>query len=396
MVLEVSHLLTGNLYRNFFRQPACQQLLKFALPIIGLIALYKVGEYYFKTRTVTDASKTNPPAQEPQGAVIALTDEAELTRMKAENLTGPVPANLYCGVNEKLKLQSHRWSNNTNQESLVKLSTGKAYPANIILSSSENGMVYILAESPLNNDIVDWQTDYYRMALEKNAGLLASLTSPFNEGSEELNTKHYHFVSPGKTLKFDDWTVNCEQVIERSQSQNQLFNVYKLTCEHTDGRKKTLYQLLPRETPGGSFPEIQLTIDTLNSFIKDNGLTVNKDHPFLVNCRRGINHSARFVLFHSLQAETEGLIRENLEKNQKMTSEAIYQDIFGDQDISTLLMQLAQIIEYYSTTSAAVDAMKKTVLPRFNGKDGCTPETVNTVFKEHVLETIARLRRLTS
>jgi hypothetical protein len=57
-------------------------------------------------------------------------------------------------------------------------------------------------------------------------------------------------------------------------------------------------------------------------------------------------------------------------------------------------MQLAQIIECDSTTSAAVNAMRETVLPRFNGKAGCTPETVNTVFKEHVLETIKRLRAI--
>src|SRR3982751_3172235 len=185
MVSEVFHRLTRNLHTNFFRQPASQQLLKVALPIIGLIALYKAVKYYSKTTTVTDASKFKPaqgltskealtclkvnnlittdtskPKSTAQQPLIALTTQDELTRIKSETLKDPIPASLYCGVLERsknhvdLSFQAHRWCNPTNLHRLVKLSTGKAYPANI-LTFPESKMSYILAESPLNNDIVD-------------------------------------------------------------------------------------------------------------------------------------------------------------------------------------------------------------------------------------------------
>ncbi len=342
MVSKIFNTCTANIYKDFSSQPSSQKILKVALP---------------------------------------LQDPILLANNKIALLQTPIPRSLYNGVcidrvHSDLEFQSHRWSFPTNQGTLVHLSTGQAYPANL-LRFPESGMSYIIAESPLNNEIVDWQTDYYRMAIEQNAGLLLCVDHPFSPDNR---------FKVGNTLTVDDRTITCE-------SARRINNILAFKLIITRGsEQRTLWQLLLFETFGSSFNEIQSALASVNEFIKKQHITVNAVRPLLVDCGTGLERSARFILFHELETRVKIFIKQKLASNTSMENEAIYQAIFGNQDISDLLKQLALHVEYSSTSGAAIGDMEYNVLPIFNGKTHCPPDTVNSLFKEYVFGMIARCK----
>ncbi len=381
-VSKILHLCTRNLYKDFSNQPSSQKILKVALPLMGLAFGSIVIACFFKRQFKTTPEKKS------------LLIRAERDQ-KEKLLQQPVPEELFTGVckgadRHMLQIQAHRWALRTNLQTLVRLSTGKAYPANRI-RLADNRLSYIMAESPLNNVTVDWQQDYYRMAIETDTALLLSVASPFKNGDiNQLHTEQYAFVTQGNPIQFDNYTIQCLNPTPIQINDLYFANALKVI---KDGKiHKVIWQLLPKEAPGSSFKEIQAVVDMVNTFVRDKNLTLDSEHPLLVNCRTGIDRTGRFVLFHDLQTHLEQLIHIQLCDNPHLTDQAIMDAILGTQDISELLIQRALVIEYFSTATAAIDAIKGSVLPNFIGSPKCTPEIVNAVYKKHVLETIKTLR----
>lgn len=383
IISKILHLCTRNFYKDFSNQPSSQKILKVALPLVSLAFVGLAFTYFFKRQFTTT------PATE------SLLIRAERDQ-KEKLLKQPVPEELYTGVcqgadRNMLQIQAHRWSLSTNLQTLVRLSTGKAYPANQIrLGDNRAAVSYIMAESPLNNGTVDWQQDYYRMAIETDAALLLSVASPFKNGDiNQLHTEQYHFVTQGNPIQFDNYTIQCLNPIPIQI--NNLYFAYALKVTKNGKFHKFIWQLLPREAPGSSFEEIQAVVNMVNNFVKIKNIALDSKHPLLVNCRTGIDRTGRFVLFHDLQVHLEHLIHIQL-RNPHLTDQTIMDAILGTQDISEMLIQRALVIEYSSTATAAIDAIRDSVLSNFNGSRKCTPGIVNAIYREHVLETIKNLR----
>lgn len=364
-------------YKDFSCQPLSHRILKVALPLVGLF-LVGVG-----VLTLARYLKS-PRHQSLPSLSYAATRGARLER--------PVPMNFYNGVlkndPDMLPVQAHRWASATNLQTLVVLSTNTAYPANQIKLNHPSAVSYILAESPLNNEYVSWQADYYRMAIEKNAELLLSVASPFKD--DHIHTEQYDFVTYGKPITFGDYTVEC--INAEPVKINGLYFANELKVSQGGKLHKIIWQLLPREAPGSSFSEIQGVVTMVNIFIKDKQITLDSQHPLLVNCRTGIDRTGRFVLFHDLQRNLEQLISDHLREKPEASSEQITDSILGTEDVSGMLIERALDIERLSTQTAAIDAIKSSVLPRFDGHPDCTAEKVNSVYRAHVLATVQNMR----
>ena len=344
-------------------------------------------EFEAKERWGNKARTSSPLSEGPH--------QTEILELRNRLLVKGMPSHLHCGIKKGAALDpeiilAHRWSFPTNLDTLVELSTGKAYPANHVAldgfgPETFHPVSYILAESPLNTETVSWREDYYRMAIEYKAGLLLSVACPFQNG--KLDKAQYDFLEFGEKLVAKDFIVECvgHPIRLPSPSCRYIAVLLKVTYK---GEVKTLWQLLPLTPPEGSFSEIQETVELVDRFIQQFKLQVDRKHPLLVNCRTGLDRTGRFVLFHDLYRQLKITIGKVFLGEKNLNNEQIADVLLKNLNVSEMLRLRASAIECLSTKTAAIDALNQSVLPAFNGNPGCTPDEVNNIYKKHVLATI--------
>ena len=344
-VQKILHACTANIYRDFSNQQISQKMLKVALPIIAFLAIsYAAFRCIYPNQP---RSKPVPPKSTPDTPKATTSAAVEPKSL----LTDLIHRDLYNGVcagyenHADLHKQSHRWSHPTNQETLVHLSTGGVYPANL-LEFPESHTSYIMAEPPKNSEFVQWQTDFYRMVIEKNVSLVfcTDMADAIAENS---------FLQIGETLKIDQYTIECTNFGSLQAKTGQFFKTDKLTISHPNiNTKKTIYQFIPVKGVGElPINMIQGVMDSIN----DNIIIMDETNPLLVTCRTGFGSSARFILFHELQERIEVFTRERA----GLGKEKIYQAFMAGRSIPQMLQQLALEIQELSTSKAAVDAIKE-------------------------------------
>ena len=393
-VQKILHACTANIYRDFSNQQISQKMLKVALPIIALLAVgLALSSYFYPNQPLpkrfkkgpTNAGKTPPVLSIPPASPAAVNTtsgaippapSAVAPRVVAKPAVQPyeeppekeepksqlvdlVPKTLYNGVcagyedHFDLQKQSHRWSNPTNLQTLVRLSTEKAYPTNHLIFPGSHTS-YIMAEPPKNSEFVDWQADFYRMAIEMDAKLLLCASRALILGSRGqipyFSLPTFNFLSAGKDLKIDDWTIKCAYSSNIKTVTGTYFTIHQLTISHPRLPEKIMWQLFPGEgfATIRSIPDV---IDTVNEFIKEKKIPLNETYPLLVTCENGFNSSAFFILFHELQARITVFTRENA----GLGKENIYAAFMRGRSIFEMLKELAFEIQELSTSKAAID-----------------------------------------